>query len=240
MNLRHVAGLVLVLALVGFLAACGDTPAKNEPRRNPLAEAPLKQADVNKAIAEAFAKLPPPAPAVPQTATTTVTPKGDIKVDASNPQHTGIQQNVTVNLPTAGQPCCQPKVVAPAPLCCQARPVVRPAPRVYKAPSLPPRPAPQRVSSCAVEVNVVGPPSKVDIKDAGGRIVGSANIVGSGLVTVPCSYASSITGQTCLSGKNLSWDMDQRWFARARSFLASGQRVLNFGHPITFRKGGAV
>ncbi len=221
MKFNRAARLALVLALWGFVASCGEDPAKNEPRHNPLAEAPLNQADVNKAIADAFAKFPPPAPAVPQTAKTTVTPRGGIVVDASNPQNTGIQQNVTVNLPSTAQPCCQPKVV--------------PAPQVYRsAPQTP------RISTCFVQVDVMGPPTRVDIKDAGGRIVGSANVVGSGRIAVPCSYASSITGQTCLSGKNLSWDMDQRWFARARSFLASGQRVLNFGHPITFRKGGSA
>ena len=224
MNKIQIAKISFVVVLAAMLGGCYDSSDV-----------------VNKKIADAVANArapqpitvtltAPPVPTVPQTAKTTVTPQGGIVVDASNPNHTGIQQNVTVNLPTTAQSCCEtqaPRTFNKAP-----------APRTYYPPA--PRPAPQRMSSCSVQVNVVGPPTQVDIKDAKGEVIGSANIVGSGFVAVPCSYARSTTGQTCLSGKNLSWDMDQRWFARARSFLASGQRVLNFGHPITFRKGGAA
>ena len=237
MKFHQAARLGLVVALAAMLGGCYESPEAVDKK---IAAAVAKVQAPPAPVPVTVTLTAPPAPAVPQTATTTVSPKGDIKVDASNPNHTGIQQNVTVNLPTVGQPCCQPKVVAPAP-CCQPRPVVKPpAPRTYyKAPLA--RPAPQRMSSCFVQVDVMGPPTQVDIKDGSGKVVGSANVVGSGRVAVPCSFARAGDGQICLvtGGANApARNLNPEWFSMAQRNLASGNTLLNAGHPVWFKKKG--
>lgn len=217
-------------------------------------------ATVDKKIAEAVAKVqpqtqtqaPPAAPA-PGSAKATVN-CGPFAATASAG---GANSTVDIKIDGCNKPCendCAPKAAPPCQQDCERRPAVQPpAPQFYrkegrqeypKGPLVQPappvyRPAPQRVSSCFVDVHVFGPQTPVEIKDGSGRVVGRANIVGKGEVAVPCSFARERRGQICLvTGKPNApaRNLGDRWFRVAQQNLASGQRVLNFGTPDGFRK----
>lgn len=235
-----VAALVLALAAALFLSVFGTSNGQKIGPNTRIVEAPVAPP-----VAPVVPVVPPvPAEKAPQTGKVTITPQGGIVVDGVNPDRTGVNQNVTVQLPACGSNC-PPRVIAPQPCqTCAPRPVVkpyvRPAPRVYRpAPQVAP-PAPRPAASCFVQVDVQGPPSEIQIKDGQGRIVGRANVVGSGRVPVPCEFARAGAGQICLitGGANApARDLNPEWFSMAQRNLASGNTLLNAGHPVWFRKG---
>ncbi len=230
-----IALVVIVLAFAAFVFApllLGGNTQKIGPGQR-LVQAPADTI-VEKEKGSSAAVLPP------QKGTVKITPQGGIEVDATNPDRSGINQNVTVTLPN-GCTTCAPRVVVPAPCqSCARPPVVRYAPRNFRpAPMVRIAPPAPRATSCFVQVDVQGPPSEIQIKDGSGRMVGHANVVGSGRIAVPCDFARAGSGQICLitGGPNApARNLSPEWFAMAQSNLSRGTNLLNAGHPVWFRK----